>query len=196
MRDLRNGSIKKKGITMNWYAVVLFVHIVGVLGYATGTILSLLGLPALSGARRVEQVRSILALLERAGQVSGISLLFTILAGIDMTATAWGWKTGWIDVTLGTLVLLFAFGALMGTRRHAIAALIRDMPDGALPISVEQRIYDPWMRMGIYLLVALLLGIVFLMTVKTGLGGSLLTIGVALILGLGFSLLKASLFKY
>ncbi len=44
--------------------------------------------------------------------------------------------------------------------------------------------------MGIYLLVALLLGIVFLMTVKPGLGGSLLTIGVARILGLGFSLLK------
>ncbi len=177
---------------MELYTVLLFVHVVGVLGYAAGTILSVLGLPALKRAQRVEQARSILALLERVGPLSGISLLFIIATGLYMAATAWGWQTGWIDVTLGTIVLLLARGALMGTRRHAITLLIQEMPDGPLPGPVTQRIYDPWIGLGTYELVTLLLGVVFLMTVKPGLGVSLLVIGVALVLGLGFSLLSTS----
>ncbi len=175
---------------MSLYAVFLFIHVAGVLGYATGTLMSLFGLPVLRRTQRVEQACWILELLERVGPLSGISLLFIIISGLYMAGTNWGWRTGWIDVALGTLVLLFAAGALMGTRRHAIAVLIQDMPDGPLPRSVVQRLYDPWMGLGTYELVTLLLGIVFLMTVKPTLTGSLLVIGVALVLGLGISLLN------
>jgi hypothetical protein len=174
---------------MSLYSVLLYVHVLGAMGYVSGTIFSLLGLFALRNARRVEQARSILGLVERSGQVSGISLLILLVAGLLMTITTWGWQTGWIDVTLGTLVLLFGSGALMGIRRHRITVLIKDMPDGPIPGDIEQMMYDPWMGMGIYLLVTLLLGIIFLMTVKPGLSGSLLVIGISILLGLGVSLL-------
>ena len=42
--------------------------------------------------------------------------------------------------------------------------------------------------MGVYMLVMLVLGIVYLMTAKPALGGSLLVMGVAVILGLVISL--------
>jgi hypothetical protein len=63
-----------------------------------------------------------------------------------------------------------------------------EMPDGPLPKSLEQRIYDPWIGLGVYMLVTLVLGLVYLMTAKPALGGSLLVMGVAVILGLVVSL--------
>lgn len=173
---------------MSLYPIFLYVHVIGAIGYSAGTLISLLGLASLRRARSVEGTRSILGLLELSGPASGISLLFTIIAGLYMAGTAWDWQTGWIDVALGSLVLLLAMGALMGTRRHAIAKMTQEMPDGPLPESLRRRIYDPWMSMGVYMLVTLLLGIIFLMTVKPAPGGSLLVMGVAVILGLGISL--------
>lgn len=172
---------------MSLYAILLYVHVIGAIGYSAGALISLLGLSSLRRARSVEEARSLLGLLELTGMISGISLLFTIIPGLYMTATAWGWL-GWNGVALGSLVLLLAMGQLMGRRRHAIARLTKEMPDGLLPKSLEQQIYDPWMGMGVYMLVTLLLGIVFLMTVKPALYGSLLAIGVSVALGLALSL--------
>lgn len=173
---------------MSLHAILLYVHVIGAIGYSAGALISMLGLSSLRRARSVEEVRSLLELLELTGLVSGISLLFTIAAGLYMTVTIWGWQTGWINVALGSLVLLLAMGVLMGRRRHTIAGLAKEMPDGLLPKSLEQRIYDPWMGLGVYMLVTLVLGIVYLMTAKPALGGSLLVMGVAVILGLVVSL--------
>ena len=173
---------------MDLETVFHYVHVVASMGYAAGTLISLLGLFALRRIRTVEAARSVLELVERTGSISGISLLVTILAGLYLTAIEWGWLTGWIDVSLGTLVLLFAMGVLMGTRRHAIATLTKDMQDGPLPRDLVRRINDPWMGLGIYMLATLLPGIVFLMTAKPSLGGSLLAIGIAVLLGLLLSL--------
>jgi len=173
---------------MNIYNIVLFVHVAGAIGYSAGTLVALLGLGSLRRARKVGEVRSSLELQEKTGLVSGISLLLTIFAGLFLAGNAWGFRTGWIDVTLGSLVLLFIFGVLMGRRRHAILTQANELPDGPLPASLEARIHDPWMAMGIYLLVAVVLGILFLMTVKPSLVGSLVAIGVCVAVGLAVSL--------
>lgn len=173
---------------MSLYTIFLYVHVIGAIGYSAGVLIGMLGLSSLRRARSVEEVRSLLGLQELTGLMSGISLLFTVIAGLYMAATVWGWQTGWIDVALGSLVLLLAMGVLMGRRRHTVALLVKEMPDGPLPNALAQRIYDPWMAMGIYMLVTLVLGLVFLMTAKPALGGSLLVMGVAVILGLGVSL--------
>ncbi|MCZ7570235.1 MAG: hypothetical protein M5U01_16840 [Ardenticatenaceae bacterium] len=173
---------------MSLYTIFLFVHVTGAIGYSAGTLISVLGLSSLRRARRVEQVRSLLELLELTGLVSGISLLLTTIAGLYMAGTTWGWQTGWIDVALGSLVLLLAMGVLMGRRRHVIAMLAKEMPDGPLPAFLEQRIHDPCMALGVYMLVTLVLGIVFLMTVKPAPGSSLLVIGVSVLLGVALSL--------
>jgi hypothetical protein len=173
---------------MNIYNIILFVHVAGAIGYSAGTLVALLGLGYLRRAKRVGEVRSSLELQERTGLISGISLLLTILAGLFLAGNAWSFRTGWIDVALGSLVLLFLSGMLMGRRRHAILTLAKDLPDGPLPASLEARIHDPLMAMGIYLLAAVVLGILFLMTVKPTLVGSLIAIGVCVAVGLAVSL--------
>lgn len=173
---------------MSLYVIFLYVHVIGAIGYSAGVLIGLLGLFSLRHARSVEEVRSLLELQELTGLISGISLLLTVIAGLYMAATVWGWQTGWINVALGSLVLLLGMGVLMGRRRHAIALQAKAMSDGPLPDSLVQRIYDPWMALGIYTLVTLVLGLVYLMTAKPGLGVSLLVMGVALILSLVISL--------
>jgi uncharacterized membrane protein len=172
---------------MSLHSFLVFVHVISAMALATGTLLSLFSLLALRRAKRIDQVRSILGLVALSEPVSGIALVLTPLAGLMMTINTWGWQHGWINVALGSFVLLLPVGAITGLRRRAIANLVNEMSDGPLPALVEQRIHDPLLGMAVYLMVALL-GIVFLMTIKPALDGSLTAIMGAVILGGIFSL--------
>jgi uncharacterized membrane protein len=173
---------------MNLHMFLVFVHVISAIALSTGTLLSLFSLLALRRAERVEQVRSILELVALTEPVSGIALFLTPAAGLIMTVNTWGWQNGWINVALGSFVLLLPVGAITGIRRRAIANLVNQMSDGPLPTSVEQRIHDPLLGTAVYLMVALLLGIVFLMTTKLALEGSLIAIAASVVLGAAASL--------
>src|SRR2546430_479268 len=99
--------------------------------------------------------------------------------------THWGFQTGWIAVGLISLVLIAPLGtALIEPRRRAIERLAQEAPDGPLPESLERRIHDPILLTALQTVATLLLGIVFLMTTKPALTGSLIVIAIALALGL------------
>lgn len=168
---------------MSLHSLLVFVHVISAMALATGTLLSLFSLLALRRAERIDQVRSILSLVALSEPVSGIALVLTPLAGLMMTINTWGWQHGWINVAVGSFVLLLPVGAITGLRRRALANLVGGMSDGPLPASVEQRIHDPLLGTGVYLMVTLLLGIVFLMTIKPALDGALTAIVVSVILG-------------
>jgi len=168
---------------MSLHTLLVFVHVTSAITLSTGTLISLYGLFALRRAQRVEQVRAILGLLTQSEPISAIALVLTPVAGLIMTVTSWGWHNGWINVALGSFVLLLPVGAITGTRRGAIARLVKEMPDGPLPEPVAQRIHDPLLGTAVYMMVALLVGIVFLMTTKPALDGSLIAIVVSVVLG-------------
>jgi hypothetical protein len=173
---------------MSLHTILVFVHVISAIGLSAGSLISLFGMLALRRAQRVEQVRSVLGLLALSEPVSGIALVLTPAAGLTMTIATWGWQNGWISVALGTFVLLLPVGVITGLRRHAIANLVNEMPDGPLPELVEQRIHDPLLGTAVYMLVALLLGIVFLMTTKPALDSALIAIVVSVVLGAAASL--------
>ncbi len=170
---------------MSIYTIVLFVHVSGAIGYFIGTGIWLFGLAGLRRAQRVEQVRSLTNLVGMTGPLFGISLLFILAAGLYMAITAWSLQTGWIAVALISLVLMAPFGtAIIEPRRRALSRLAKEAPDGSLPESLKQRIHDPVLGTALQTLATLLFGIVFLMTTKPSLSGSLIVMAVALVLGL------------
>jgi MFS family permease len=173
---------------MSLHNIALFLHVVGALAFGAGAFLSLSTFWALRRAQRVEQVRSILGLFSFAGPILGIGMLLNFVTGLYMTADTWGWQTPWIIVAIVTLFLYIGAGAVMGTRRAAIAKSIGELPDGALPETVVQRVYDPLFGTSVNMMLALLLGIVYLMTAKPTLNDSIIAIVVASILGLVASL--------
>jgi Predicted integral membrane protein (DUF2269) len=175
---------------MSIYTIVLFLHVVGAIGYFVGVGTWLFGLAVLRRAQRVEQVRALINLAGRLGPLFGISVLLILATGLYMAITAWGLLTGWILVGLISLILIAPLGtAFTEPRRRAIARLAQGAPDGPLPKALEQSIHDPILLTALQTVTFLLLGIVFLMTNKPSLPGSLIVMGVALVLGLASSAL-------
>jgi len=167
------------------YNIALFLHVSGAMGFFVSTSLWLLGLAALRRAQRVEQARTMLTLIGRAGPVSGISLLLILVTGFYMTLTAWRTQNGWIGMALVSLVLMIPLGAgIIEPRRRALTRLANETPDGPLPAALEQRAHDSLLGIALSLQTALLLGIVFLMTIKPpSFVGSGIVVVIALALG-------------
>ena len=170
---------------MSLYPIALFLHVSGAIGYFVAMGTWLFGLASMRRAQRVEQVRSIVQLVGLSGPLFGISVLLLLAAGLYMALTAWSLLTGWIVVGLISLLLLAPLGtALLEPRRRVIERLARTAPDGPLPEELERYIRDPVLLTTPQTLTALLLGVVFLMTTKPSLVGSIIVMAVALVLGL------------
>ncbi len=175
---------------MSIYSIILFLHVSGAIGYFVGIGTWLFILVGLRRAQRVEQVRALVNLIGLSGPFTGISVLLILATGFYMALTAWSLQTGWILVALISLVLMASLGtALIEPRRRAIDRLAREAPDGLLPHPLERRTRDPVLLTALQTVTALLLGIVFLMTTKPSLTGSLIVMAVALTLGLASGVL-------
>ncbi len=176
---------------MSIYNIVLFMHILG----AIGTFLSIGGwlfiLVSLQRAQRSEEVRALMHVAGLLGSLGDGSGALLLIAGIYLAVSAWSLLTSWILVALVSLILiLLANGALTGPRRSAIIKqLERSAPEGEISLELWQHIHNPLLWAASQTTAVLLMGIVFLMTTKPGLGGSISVMAVALVLGLLSSLL-------
>jgi len=155
---------------MTLYSLALFVHIVGVLGLFIGIGLQWISVQRLSQAQTVAQVREGTSLIAIQEKLWPTASLLILLAGIYMTVTAWGWRTPWIDLSLAALIVQVAAA---------------EAPAGAFPPGLNRQITDPILQTAVQINAFTGLGVVFLMTTKPGLVGSLITLVVALLLGIG-----------
>ena len=171
---------------MSVYSMAVFLHVVGALGIFAAIGLEWAGLSNLRRAADTAQVREWMKLLAAPRTVAGPAALLVLVSGIYMSATRWG-PQGWILVALGGMVVIAAVGAGVGGRR--VAAMARALPAeaGPVPAALRQRVDDPVLAVSLRVRTALLLGIVFLMSVRPGRGGALAAMAVALLLGLAAS---------
>ena len=174
---------------MSIYNIVLFIHVIGAIGYFISIGFWLLILVGLRRAQHVEQVRTLIHLNNLSAPVGGISAVILLAAGLYLALTAWSLLTGWILVALISLVLIVPItAALIAPRRSTLVKqLAHEAPGGAISSALSQRIHDPVLLATLQTVAALLLGIVFLMTTKPELAGSLIVMAVALVLGLASS---------
>jgi len=174
---------------MSLYTLALFLHVSGAIGACVSLGIWLFGLAALRRARLVEQVRALAWLIIVASPLMVLSVVLLGLAGFEMALSAWGLLTPWIAMSLLSVVLVGPIGAfVLDPRMRTIIALAQEMPGGPLSDALDQRTHDPILGTSAHTLVAILLGIVFLMTTKPSLVISILVMGVALFPGLLVSL--------
>ena len=108
-------------------------------------------------------------------------MVLLLVPGMYMAATGWR-GTAWPWIGLAAMLFLPALGAPSGVRLGRVqraAAGERGPLSGALRQQLRHPLYQASLRIRL----AVLVRIVFLMTVKPGLGASLATIGVAALLG-------------
>ena len=173
---------------MSPYTFALFVHVSGVIGMFVGLGVWLFGVAMLRRAERVEQVRLVVGPVLASGNLVVGSILVLAAGGIYMAVTAWAdARPAWILVATASFLLLAPVGAfVLDPRLRAIARLARATPDGLLLDSnaLAMRTPDPVLGMRLRMFVAVLLGIVFLMTTKPPLVWATITMGAVLVLGL------------
>src|SRR6266581_2811538 len=176
---------------MSIYTIVLFVHIIGAIGYFLSIGTWLFILVGLRRAQRVEHVRALIKLNDLSGPFGAGSAVVLLIAGLYLALTAWSLLTGWILVALISLILMVpTTAALIAPRRSAIVKqLAREAPGGELSEALERHLDDPVLATVCTTVAALLLGLVFLMTTKPNLVGSLIVMVVALLLGLAAGVL-------
>ena len=172
---------------MNDYSIALFLHVVGALGFFVALGLEWTSLRRLRRATTVEQIREWLRLPDEMGRVGMASMVMLLAAGFYMMATVWG-GVAWIIVTLGALVPMIILGMVITGRRMAAIGRMVNTERGPLSPTLHRLLGHPLLWISIQTRVAIALGIVFLMTVKPDLSGSLLAIGVATVLGLASAL--------
>jgi uncharacterized membrane protein len=179
---------------MTIYNIVLFLHVIGAVGYFVGMGIWLFILVNMRRGRQMEQVRTLINMTNVSGPFTGVSVLFILVTGFYMAITSWGLQTDWIRVALISLVVMVPLGGfLIEPRRRALVRLARETPDGPLPPSLQQRIHDPILSTAIQTVIALLLGIVFLMTTKPAFAAAIIVMVVALALGLASGLLVSGM---
>jgi hypothetical protein len=172
------------------YNIALFLHISGDIGIFIGIATWLLSLIALRQATNVTQVQTLTGLITLSRPVAVVSALLTIATGLYMVVTVWGWQAGWAIVALAGIIVLLPplVGVITEPRIHAIIVLAQASPDGPLPSSLMRQIHDPVLGTAVQTMAALVLGIVFLMTTKPAIAGSIGVMAVALVIGLASGL--------
>jgi hypothetical protein len=169
---------------MSLYTLALFVHLVGVIVGLAGVCGWLFALIGVRAARTVGQVRALLALYAMVGNVALGGVALIIIGGLYMALSTSTWQRPWLIVaTISFVLVLAAGGPVFGSRVQALAKLAAEASEGPLPASLAAQIQDPFVRVALHTYIAVLFGIVFLMTIKPPLVWAIVTIIVAAALG-------------
>jgi hypothetical protein len=167
------------------YQIALFIHVLGVLCLMGGHTLIHASLEVMRRTREVERVRDWLALAAGLDRFMPFFTLAVLAPGIYMAWTAWGWTTPWIDVSLALFLAMAILGpVLLGRRFAALNTLVKATPSGTIeaPLVVQMRDRALWTIENTF--TSLLLAILFLMTVKPNLVGTVIVVSIGLIVGL------------
>ena len=162
---------------MNTYHYVLYVHLLSLfVGIGAGSVL-LVCLFQLRAARTLEQAVPWGMVAGKVGKLFPIAILGLFGSGAYLTSETtfpWTWSTRWIDVGIGALVVLTVQGAGVAERTaHKLQAAM--MANGPGPLGPEARrmALHPGLWVVEFSNLGIVFGVVWNMTQKPGLGGSL-----------------------
>lgn len=172
---------------MNIYSIALFLHIVGALGVFVALGLEWTGLRQLRSANLPEQVRAWMGILKGTNKVGFPSMLTTVITGIYMVLKGLGWVP-WILVVLGALALIIVLSVALTKARMAAIGQALATEKGSISQSFHNLANHPVLWISIQTRVSIALGIIFLKIAKPDFVGSLLTLGVAIVLGIASAL--------
>jgi len=172
---------------MTTYSIALFFHIVGAMGFFLALGLEWTGLWQLRSALRSQEVRAWMGLLKSARRGGFASMLAVVISGVYMMATAWG-PVAWLIVTVGALVVVIVLSLVLSGPRMAAIGRALATEQGAVSQTFHRVANHPLLWISIQTRVAITLGIVLLKTARPDVSGSLLIIGIAIVLGLASAL--------
>jgi hypothetical protein len=163
------------------YSAVLFVHVASALGVFAALSLEAVSLINLRRVTSASEARLWLEFAPGLTVLTAVSFLLLLLSGIFITTESSEWMLAWVRVAMGTLLLLGPLGAVTGRKMRAIRkACAANNRNGSDLIA---KLRDPFLKFSMNIRVAVVLGIVLLMTAKPELRQSLGIVVSAVFLG-------------
>lgn len=155
------------------YHVALFLHIVFAIALVGGSVWAHVTASLLPRAGSIEGIRSHVRFLAAISKSGGPLAMLVLIPGLYMAFSGGHWGAGWPGVAL---VLFAATGGLAfrvlepGVQR--VQAVLDETPDGPITPEVGAKLANPKLTMATWLMAGMDLAIVYLMTNKPGLVGS------------------------
>lgn len=173
---------------MDTYHVMLYIHLLSLLvGFSAGMIetVCLFRLRAANTLEAAAPWGQLAGEIEKAFPVAIVGLFVT---GAYMTSDVWSWGDSWIVLPIVGLAVLSVQGPLVAGRRgHAVKAALMANGPGPLRPEAQRMTRDRALWSAAMTNEALVLGIVWVMTLKPGWGGAIATLLVAYAVGLAFA---------
>ena len=164
--------------TIPIYQLALFVHILGAFGLVAAITLEASAQWGLRRAATAEEARARLAGMRVIQRLAPASLGSILLTGLYMMAVAWGPK-GWIVAAFAGLLMIGLVGGLVtGVQMGRLGPAV-GRASGPLSDELLGRLRDPALVISLRTRAAIVLGILFLMTLKPSLLPSVVTLLVA-----------------
>ena len=178
---------------MNTYHYVLYVHLLSLfVGIGAGSVL-LVCLFQLRAARTLEQAAPWGMLAGQVGKFFPVAILGLFGTGLYMTTETsfpWSMSTGWVDVGIAALVLLFVQGAGIAERTgHKLGAALQANGPGPLGPEARRMALHPGLWVVEFSNLGVVFAVVWNMTEKPGLGGAIAAVVVGYVVGAALALL-------
>jgi hypothetical protein len=178
---------------VNTYHYVLYVHLLSLfVGIGAGSVL-LVCLFQLRAARTVEQAGPWGMMAGKVGKYFPVAILGLFGSGLYLTTETtfpWSMSTGWVDVAIAALVVLMAQGAGIAERTgHKLGAALQANGPGPLGPEARRMALHPGLWVVEFSNLGIVFGVVWNMTQKPGLGGSLAAVLVGYAVGAALALL-------
>jgi small-conductance mechanosensitive channel len=168
-----------------WYTLALFVHVLGAIGLFVAVSLIVVAFVRMRRASTVEQVREWASVANVAGKSLVFISLVILAPAVYLVILAWGFATPWVMASLITFIVLAIMGAAVNGRTiERVVAMARAAAPGPIPDELRTQLLAPRLWIAEAVRLALLVGILGLMTLKPDLVGSLLILVGMLLLGI------------
>lgn len=169
---------------MNLYGTALFVHVVAAILLVGGSSWAHVAGSLLQRSQTVSGARSHVHFLSTFVRAAGPLSLLVLLAGAYMATDAGLWGEGWLLTALGLFIVVGALSvAVVDPTVTRFEETLAEAPDGPLTPALVAALSDRRLTITLALFGGADLALVFLMTNKPSLAGSLTTVAVALGLG-------------
>ena len=159
---------------MDGYRVVLFLHLVALALLVGAIALVSVSYARLRAARSLEEATPWTTLADQTAILLPVAILGLFASGAYLTSDRWSWSTPWIDVSIAALVLVAVQGPLVAGRTTShLARAVREHAPGPLGEHVRSLAHAPALWFVVCGNPAIVLAIVWNMTVKPGTAGAI-----------------------
>jgi len=176
---------------MTVYTFVLFLHLVGVMFLFMDFALEWVIQGRVRNSATLEQAQPWLAAGRRVPLLGAIGGIGVFIPGLYLAAHGALWNQAWIQAALTVALVIVVLGAaITRPRMRKLGIAAQDEVPGAAQgtgrkeSDALKHLRDPLIVFSLRIRVALAFGVVYLMAAKPGLIATLVTMGVALVLGI------------